>query len=165
MNTPTPTPDIYCPDLDTVVITSDDPTHQNIVGTYTVEHKSSVGVKYVNADKTIKITYSSKINNIVNGHWRWSLNSSPYTLLYANPSNIACMPRQGWVNINEQTFTGNFSGDGFQDEFDVYQPCVDEFDVYQPCLVYDVYKKCSPYELDNYFGGIENYKKPLHGDV
>ena len=167
MNTPTPTPDIYCPDLDTVIVSSSDPIHAQIVGTYTVEHKSSIGVKYVNQDKTVKITYSSKINNIVSGHWRWALNSSPYTLLYANPSNIACMPRYGWVDLDRNTFTGTFSGEGFVDEFDVYQPCqvydvyknCGQYDVYQPCLVYDTYRKCSPYDVYKVCEVYDVYKR------
>lgn len=167
MNTPTPTPEIYCPDMDTIIVTSSDDANSNITGTYTIEHKSSIGVKYVNHDKTVKITYSTKINNIVNGHWRWALNTTPYTLFYANPSTQSCMPRYGWVSVSGNTFTGSFSGDGFIDEFDVYQPCqvydvyknCGQYDVYQPCLVYDQYKKCSPYDVYKVCEVYDTYKR------
>lgn len=136
---PTPTPTIYCADHDQIIVTA--PSDENYLsGVYTVAHKSSVGVKYVNTENNIKITYSTRVNNIVGGHWRWANNVSPYTLYYANPSTDACIPKTGWVDISQNTFTGNISNDE-NVVYDVYQPCK-VYDVYRKCESYDVYQKC-----------------------
>lgn len=129
--TPTTTPQIYCDDNDEIVVIAPS-TESYLSGVYTIEHKSSVGVKYVNNENNIKITYSSRVNNIVGGHWRWANNVSPYTLYYANASTESCIPKTGWQNVSQDVFTGQIIND--QDLM---------YDVYQPCRVYDTYVKCN----------------------
>ncbi len=136
---PTPTPTLYCADNDRVVVyaSGDD---SFLSGVYNITHKSSVGIKYTNADSSIKITYSSRVNNTKGGHWRWASNTSPFTLYYENPSTEACIPKTGWEDMDQNTFDGSIV-DEQQPVYDVYQPCK-VYDVYQKCESYDVYQKC-----------------------
>lgn len=140
---PISTPSIYCPDNDRIIVNA--PPEENFLsGTYTIAHKSSVGVKYINKESNIKITYSTKVNNIVGGHWRWSNNTPPYTLYYANPSKIACIPKFDWTDLSQDTFTGSIVND-HDVTYEVYQPSQvpgEIFDVYQKCSTYDVYQRC-----------------------
>lgn len=78
---------------------------------YILEHQSEMGVKYVSLDSEIKITYSDRITNFVNGCWRMALNKSPFTSYYANPSTQDNLPTSGWVNIDGDPFLGVFSVD------------------------------------------------------
>lgn len=77
----------------------------DVIGTYTLDHDSDIGVKYKSINGT-KITYSSKITNFLGGSWRVAKDSSPYTLYYANPSRSDSIPLTGWRNIDMVSFTG-----------------------------------------------------------
>ena len=130
---------------DIITVTTSSPQETHVTGVYQVQHESSIGVKYINAHKDVKITYSTRVNNIHDGHWRWSKNSPPYTLYYANPSKDPCVPSTGWLDVDSVTFTGEVStpADDVDVMFNVYRPCEIVFDVYKPCeIVFDVYKPC-----------------------
>lgn len=77
-------------------------------GTYDLKHHSSMGVKYA-SDNDVKITYSDKITNFVGGRWRIAKNSSPYTLYYANPSQVETVPLTGWISIAQDKYTGSIT--------------------------------------------------------
>ena len=132
---PTPTPTIYCSDYDSIIVTSTNAVQDPLGGQYDIVHKSSIGVKYENSTTGSKITYSTKINNIQGGHWRWAKDSPPYTLYYAHSSTDACVPTTGWVDL----FGGVFPGT-------IASIAVDNYDVYKKCgldtTIYDVYKRC-----------------------
>ena len=139
--TPATTPPVYCDEHDEITVVAP-ATESYLSGVYTIAHKSSVGVKYVNVENNIKITYSSRVNNIVGGHWRWANNVSPYTLYYANASKESCIPKTGWQSISQDVFVGSL--DNNQDTtYDVYQPCK-VYDMYKKCESYDVYHRCHP---------------------
>lgn len=123
-------PTDYCDGYSTITVTSDNASDIHLTGTYTITHISSVGVKYVNADKGTKITFSEKVNNIHEGHWRWAKDSPPYTLYYASPSTQPCVPSAGWYNLEEQLFSGNVRSSD------------NEYDLYIPCNLYNVYRRC-----------------------
>tara|TARA_B100001123_G_C15268617_1_gene1009386 strand:- start:81 stop:1025 length:945 start_codon:yes stop_codon:yes gene_type:complete len=149
-------PELYCPGFDDIIVTSDDQSHDHITGRYKVVHKSTIGVKYEHIEKDVKITFSTKINNIFNGHWRWSKNSRPYTLYYANPSTDNCIPGDSWKNIDEMEFTGQVapstttpqqasestSSTSEETNSTVYQQWSLAGTVQQECDIYNVYKKC-----------------------
>ena len=94
---------------DSFSISGSDPNESHLYGVYSVEHYSDIGIKYVSADNNTKITYSDRIVNIVSGRWRMALDESPFTLYYANPALTETLPLTGWVNIDEQIFTGYIS--------------------------------------------------------
>lgn len=124
------TPAEYCEGYNVIIVSSDNDDHDHLTGTYTIAHISSIGVKYVNTDKGTKITFSEKVNNIHDGHWRWAKDSPPYTLYYANPSKQSCIPTSGWFDLSESLFTGDI------------RPSGEDYDLYIPCDLYNVYKKC-----------------------
>lgn len=93
--------------IDQFNITGSDTSQSNLYSVYTLEHHSDIGIKYVSSDDDVKITYSDRIVNFVSGRWRMSLNQSPYTLLYANPSTSDNIPMSGWVDVNLEPFTGD----------------------------------------------------------
>ena len=90
-----------------ISITGDDAEDSHLHGEYTLEHYSDIGVKYVSLSGDVKVTYSSKIVNIVEGRWRMAKNTSPYTLYYANPSTTESVPVSGWINIDDELFAGS----------------------------------------------------------
>lgn len=77
-----------------------------VTGSYTLEHQSSIGVKY-ESDNGAKITYSDKISNFLGGAWRMAKDSSPYTLYYANRSRSESVPLTGWENIDGVKYHGD----------------------------------------------------------
>ena len=81
----------------------------HLYNTYNLEHHSDVGTKYVSTNDKIKITHSDKIINYVQGSWRMALNESPFTSYYVNPSRSEELPVSGWVDINDNEFTGVFN--------------------------------------------------------
>ena len=89
----------------TICVSSGDASHSHLIGLYTLEHESEIGLKYVLGD--VKITYSDRITNFAGGQWRWAKNSSPYTLYYANSATGDTVPTDDWINIEESLFTGN----------------------------------------------------------
>jgi hypothetical protein len=133
---PTPTPTLYCSGYDSITVLSDDVNHAHLIGQYDIVHKSSIGIKYENSLTGAKITYSTKINNILNGHWRWSKDSPPYTLYYASSSTDACVPTTGWYNLFNSEFTGSITSLNVSIEYDIYQKCS------IPTAEYDIYKRC-----------------------
>lgn len=83
-------------------------TQEYINNTYTLQHYSDMGIKYVSSDGNIKITYSDNINNFLGGRWRMSKNSSPYTLYYANSNITETIPTSAWLSIDGDVFDGVF---------------------------------------------------------
>ena len=119
----TSVPIVTCIHGDKFTVTSNLSSHDHLTGLYELVHDSSIGRKFINHVKDVKVTYSTKVNNIVHGHWRWAMNSSPYTLFYASASTESCVPVDGWVDMDQHTFTGLLN---------------------PHTIVYDVYKRCEP---------------------
>ncbi len=94
--------------INTFSITGDITTDQHLYNVYNLEHYSDIGIKYVSVNDKIKITYSDKITNYVQGSWRMAMNESPFTSYYANPSRSESLPITGWVDIDNNEFAGEF---------------------------------------------------------
>lgn len=140
-----------CLSSDSIIVSSENDQH--LAGQYDMVHKSSIGTKYLNAAKDIKITYSTKVNNFLNGKWRWAKNSSPYTLYYANSNTTSCVPTNNWLSFEGDVFVGTLSEPGLTIEYDVYRRCTFELTptpTLSPTptptptlqLPYDVYRRC-----------------------
>lgn len=89
-----------------ICLSSDQLSAENITGTYVLEHQSSIGLKYTSI-KGVKITYSDKITNFLGGAWRIAKDSSPYTLYYAHSDRGDSVPLSGWQNIDNIILQGS----------------------------------------------------------
>ena len=90
-------------------ISGEDLSESHLYGSYTINHSSEIGIKYISVDNNTKITYSDRIVNFVSGRWRMALDESPFTLYYANPAMSETLPVSGWVDINKQVFVGTIT--------------------------------------------------------
>lgn len=123
VTTPVSTPTSCVGPHSTFTVQSTQSDHQHLTGDYELEHSSTIGYKYVNRVKQTKITYSTRVNNIVDGHWRWALNKPPYTLFYANSSVSECVPTDDWVSYDGTLFTGVVDINENLKTYDVYIKC------------------------------------------
>ncbi len=124
-----------------LTVSSDQNNDQHVTGEYNGIHRSSIGTKYLNASKDIKITYSTKVNNFLNGKWRWAKNTPPYTLYYANSGTSTCVPETDWITFEGAPLNCRITDNMSVSEYDVYKKCL-VFDIYKRCEPYDVYRKC-----------------------
>ena len=106
-----------------------DTNESHLFDVYSLEHHSEVGIKYVSSSTDIKITYSDRIVNFVNGRWRMSLNRSPFTSYYANPATTDSIPVTGWVDLEGNIFTGSVY---IIEEQTTQQPSTEEPDTVEP---------------------------------
>lgn len=107
--------------INTFSISGDDPEEFNLYDSYNLEHYSEIGIKFTSSNG-IKITYSDRVVNYVNGRWRMALNESPFTSYYVNPSTSDSLPVSGWVNIDGDPFTGVFSITSVDEDLVIVDP-------------------------------------------